>query len=368
MKQICLYMCVAVFIVAPLSLFAAPVIRTGDSVSLKEDQSVPGDFYAFGGQITNSAAIGGDAYTMGGKITQTGAVGSDMVGAAGDFSLHAPVTDDVRVVGGTVEIADKVGGDVVVMGGELKILSTAEIEGDVLFYGGSLTIEGAVLGAVLAKAERVRIDARIGKDVDATAGTELVFGSHAVVGGNVRYKSGKDAVRAVDAVITGSLTRDSQSIVGGESPGVHSFTLVLILLFSSFVAWFVLGTGLPQLLSRTTKSFGHALLAGFAGLILLPVSVALLFASVIGILPGVVLLFAYLCLLVFSVCVSGVFLGAFISQYTTGKTSYSVWWVIVGTLTLYAATFIPAFGPVVVLAVVATVFGGILIQIYERYR
>jgi cytoskeletal protein CcmA (bactofilin family) len=354
-------------LIVPLVAFASPVIRTGDTVSLKEDQAVSGDFYALGGSVTNSAKISGDTYIAAGTITQNGEVGADLTAAVGQIEIHAPITDDVRIAGGRVVVANKVGGDVLVVGGELVIASTAEIEGDVLFYGGSLLIEGTVKGSVLAKSETVRIDARIGKDVDVTANVELVFGAHADVGGNVKYKSGKEMVRAIDSVIVGSVTRDESFTLADEPTGPTPMP-ILIMLFTGLVVRFVFGTRITTFMNQVGVSFGHAALIGFAGLVLIPVAALLALASVLGIVIGATIIFAYITLLIVSWSLSGLFLGGLLSRYATGTASYGPLWIILGTLTIYATTFIPGFGNILALVVMLMVLGGFLRLLYARYR
>lgn len=358
---------ILISLTVPFFAAASPVIRTGDTVSLKEDQAVSGDFYGLGGSVTNSAKIGGDAFVAAGTLTQNGDVGADMSALAGQMEIHAPVGDDVRVAGGRIVIANKVGGDVLVVGGELVIASTAEIEGDVLFYGGSVIIEGTVKGSVLAKGETVRIDARIGKDVDVTANAELVFGARADVGGNVRYKSGRDAVRAVDSIIVGSIVRDESLVLQSER-AQPALMPVLILLFTGLVVRFVLGNRVTSFMDNVGVSFGHAALIGFAGLVLIPVAVLLALVSVLGAVIGAAFLFVYLALLVVSWGLSGMFLGGLLSRYATGTASYSVLWITLGTVALYATTFIPGFGHIFALVVSLMVMGGFLRAMYARYR
>ncbi len=359
--------CVFLFVLLPSIASASPVIRTGENISLKDDQAVSGDFYVVGGTVTNSATVTGDAYYVAGTVTQNGPISSDLAMVTGRAEVHAPVGDDVRVVGGEVVIAGKVGGDVVVVGGELTILSTAEIEGDVIFYGGQLTIEGAVKGSVLARAETVRIDARIGKDTDISARNELVFGAHADVGGDVTYSSRKEIVRALDSVIVGTISRDETRIFSDTTVKPNLFP-ILVLLFTGLVARFVLVGWLTQFFSRLHTTFGYAAFAGFAGLVLTPVIIILTFVSVLGAFIGAMLLFFFLFLLALSWGLAGVFLGGLISRYATGKASYSILWITLGTILLYALTFIPYIGDVLGLLVVLVVFGGFIIRMYERYR
>jgi cytoskeletal protein CcmA (bactofilin family) len=361
------YLAFFLLFVFPSVLQAAPVIRTGDTISLKEDQSIPGDFYTFGGSVTNAARVGGDTYVIAGTVTQNGDITADLSGLVGQLEVHAPVGDDVRIAGGRVVIASKVAGDVVMVGGELVITSTAEIEGDVLFYGGVLSIEGTVKGSVLARAETIRVDARIGKDISVTAANELVLGAHADVGGNVRYTSSKEAMRAIDSVVVGSITRDDTFPLTKQSSG-PSLMPLLMLLFAGLVGRFVFNAHITQVLERTNSSFGHAALTGFAVVILVPVAILLLLVSILGIIPGLLLLFWYLLSVGVACALSGMFLGGFLSKYVTSTASYSPLWITLGTTLFYALTFLPVVGHILTLVVVLMVLGGFATRAYEHYR
>lgn len=369
MKKVCIPLfALGLFLALAPGVYASPVIRTGDTISLKADQSVANDFYAVGGTLTNSASVGGDSYVVAGTVTQDGSTTVDFSALAGRVELHAPVGDDVRVVGGNVIIADRVGGDVVVVGGELTILSTADITGDIIFYGGTLTVEGPVHGSIFARAENVRIDTKVGKDIDATAKSELVFGAHTNVAGNTVYRSQKEATRAIDAVFNGSLSRDTEAIFGANENSRPSLVPFFVLLFTGFVARFLYATWLTQFFARLQTTYGHALLAGFAALILVPVAVLLLFVSVLGALLGGAMLALYIALLLAAAGIAGVFLGGIIARVVTGKTSYSVLWVLVGTGLFYTLQFIPYIGGLAALALALTVFGGFVIHAYKQLR
>jgi len=362
------FFCLAIFATSASAAYASPVIRTGDTVSLKSDQSVAGDFYAISGTLTNSASVGGDSTVIAGTVTQDGSTTVDFSALAGRVELHAPVGDDVRVVGGNVVLADKVGGDVVVVGGELTVLSTASVAGDIIFYGGTLTVEGPVHGSIFARAENVRIDAKVEKDIDVTAQGELVFGAHADVAGNTLYRSPKEVVRAADAVFGGSLSRDTAALFATNENTRPSLVPFFVLLFTGFVARFLCAQWLTMFFARLQASNGHAMLAGFAGLVLVPIAVLLLFVSVLGMLLGGVMLVFYIGLILLAIGSAGVFLGGVIARVVTGKVSYRVLWVLVGTGVFYTLQFIPYIGRLCALALVLTVFGGFLMHLYRLVR
>lgn len=354
-------------IALPAFACAAPVIRTGNEVSLKEDQAVAGDFYALAGSVVNSAKVSGDSYMAAGSITQNGETTSDLVVAGGTIQLHAPVGDDVRAVGGQVVIGEHVSGDVVVLGGELVILSTAEIAGDVMFYGGTLSVRGPVKGAIYASAETIDIDAVIGKDVTVTAHKKLSLGEHSKVAGDLTYRSANEAERAIDSNVSGTYRRDDTYSVT-ESPSRPSAVPFFVLLFTGFVYRFLLGTRVAALLARSVAMPGHSALLGLATLVLAPVVIGLAFVSVLGILLGSALLFAYFAALALAFSFSGIVLGAFISRIATGQASYNILWITIGTAVLYALTFVPYVGLMAPLAVTLIVLGSFTSRGYEFYR
>lgn len=358
---------VALLLIIPSVTFASPVIRTGNEVSLKEDQEVSGDFYGLGSSVTNSAKMTGDSHIAGWAVTQNGETVSDLTVIAATLQVHAPVGDDLRAIGGQVVIGDRVVGDVAVFAGELTILSTAEIDGDVMFYGGVLNVEGPVKGSVFGSAESVRIDANIGKDVTVTARNEMVLGSHANIAGDVSYKSQSVANRALESTVVGEITRDESHVFVVEETRPSAIPF-LIMLFSGFVMRFMFGARLSAFLSKTTSVFGPALLFGFASVFLIPIAIVLSFVSVLGIGIGVALLAGYLLLASFSFMLAGVFLGGVLSRYGMGAASYGVFWITLGTAVLYALTFVPVIGTLSATVITLMVFGGCMMRLYELYR
>jgi cytoskeletal protein CcmA (bactofilin family) len=198
----------ALVVVFPLQMVSAEtIVRTGDSVSLAQNQTVEGDFYGLGSTVALSGTVTGDALIMGGTVTVNGSVAQDLFAVGGTVNVSAPISDDVRIISGDVTISEPIAGSVVVVGGRLNILSSATIGGDVLFYGGDATIEAEVGGKVLGNAERIRIDGVVKGGVDVTS-PFLTLGERADITGDVRYVSQAELTRAAGAVVTGSVSKN----------------------------------------------------------------------------------------------------------------------------------------------------------------
>lgn len=368
-KRVLLCFSIALFFVAPvLEVHAAPVIRTGDAVTFNEGQAIEGDLYSVAGSFTSSATVAGDAYIAGGTVTIHGAVDADLVVIGGTVQINAPVSDDVRVVGGNVVIGESVKGDVVVLGGDVLILSTADIGGDVLFYGGSLDVKGAVHGSVYGVGQKITIDSHIDKDVEVTAKTLLTIGARSNIEGDVSYKSPKELSRALESVIVGKITYTAPTQITSQTDFLPSIVPFLALLFASLVIRFMFGTRVDSLLEFTAHSYGIYGLVGFATLILTPIMVLLLFVSLLGMLVGLVTIFSYVVLLFGAIALAPLFVGAEISRYFFGKRMYGTRAAIMGTVAIFIISILPWIGGIAFLAVILMVMGGMMSRMYGYFR
>lgn len=184
----------------------------------------------------------------------------------------------------------------------------------------------------------------------------------------MQYKSGKEMVRAIDSIVVGSVARDGKLHPHERASCSDSNANTRVMLFTGLVVRFVFGTSVTTFMNGVWCSFGHAALIGFAGLVLIPIAALLALVSVLGAVIGITIIFAYVTLLIVSWSLSGLFLGGLLSRYATGTASYGPLWIILGTLTLYATTFIPGFGHILALVVMLMVLGGFLRLLYARYR
>lgn len=363
-SRVGLYALIAVAFLVPLFADASVVLRSGEKVSLDNEQVVSGDFYAAGGIVAVSGIVEGDLYTAGGSITINGDVQDDVVAVGGDVQLHGAVGDDVRVVGGEVVIAEAVAGDVVVVGGVLNLLSTAMIDGDVYVLAGDVKLSGDISGNVTGEVESLRINGVVDGNVDVTV-RSLTLGEKAYIGGNVSYRSQDELVRATGSVVVGDITEQSLTNTFAQASTV-SIVPLLILLFTTLVYLLLFKEWMGQLMGHFSRSVGIHGIVGFAFFFAAPVVIILLLVSVLGIPLGLALLFGYMLLLVVSWSLSGIFLGALLSKLIRKEISTNVLWSIIGVLVVQVLSFIPVIGPLLVFALVLIIMGGLLAVVYRK--
>jgi hypothetical protein len=165
--------------------------RTGDSVIIGANETVPHDLYAAastirvdgrvegdlvaaGSTVDISGPILGDLYVGGGTVTVSGPVSGDVFVAGGTVSIGGPVGRHVRVAGGNVTISNNVEFDLMAGAGTFAVGPRSRIGGDVMFSAGDVQLDGSVVGGVLGQATQYERTGAIGgaEQVQLTASRE----------------------------------------------------------------------------------------------------------------------------------------------------------------------------------------------------
>lgn len=353
----------AVLMVVPLLAYAETVVRTGDSVSIGVNQIVENDFYAAGGSVTHSGEVKEDIYVVAGSVTMNGAVGEDLTAIGGTIQVNSAVNDDVRVIGGEVVISGSVKGDVFVVGGLLRVLSSANIAGNVYFYGGDAEIEGVVKGVVMGSAESFLLNGEVG-GTDLSAVT-VALGESANVRGDLSYSSVREVERAAGAVVEGETIRGASPDQERER-GSGSLIFMFSWVFTSLCFFLLLRSPLEKLLYDIKRDPARTGLIGLAVVIGLPIVSVVLLVTVIGAWVGLVTLLAAVLLFLTAVIFMPILLGGYISGFLFKGRRLDFFAVAIGIISIAVATYIPVIG-CILLAAVFVVVVGVLCQMVYRW-
>lgn len=323
---------------------ARTVVRTGDAVSLAEEQSIEGDFYTAAGKINVSGTVSDDILAAGGQITINGSIGADAFLLAGSVDIHGPIGDDLRIISGEVTIAEPVAGDVFVIGGSVTILSTASVAGDVLVYGGQVIIEGPVEGDVLGRVDTLRIDAPVAGNVDISV-AQLTLGDKASVGGSITYVSNTLLIQSLNASIGGDVVRNEPILLPKDMNVRSALIPVLVLLFSVLVWYLIAKDFLGRVVNRALSKSPRQFLLGLATLLFAPLAIAVLMVSVIGTIVGTISLLGYLLLVMLSVVGLSAVLGQLLMKvFNQPSVKLSLLTLVVGVVGVSLLLLLPVLG------------------------
>jgi hypothetical protein len=366
MKKIALFF--LVFAVLSTPAYAETVLRVGDDISVDADQVVDGDYYVSVGPFGNtsmSGTVNGDMYALGGSVTVNGVIDGDLAIAGGVTQVHASTSDDVRVLSGETTIAEHVGGDLVVIGGTLTVLSSASVDGDIIFFGGNADISGVVGGSIHGSSNVMRIDGTVGKDVDLTARQSLTLGDRADIGGNVTYGSEKDVIRAQNAHVGGSVSKTAMTFTAPHTDARSMLIPGFVILFATLALYLLFRREIIALCEYVLTRPGRSALFGLATILLGPILSVTLILTVLGALAGVISLSFTILALSVGVCLSGVIAGAYLSKLFTKRPTVSLLWILIGTALLQGLLFVPLIGMPIFLVVLALSVGGVIASAYR---
>ena len=343
-----------------VSVEAGSVVRSGESVSIADDQIIEGDFYTAASKIHISGSVEEDLIAAGGQITINGSVAEDAFLVGGRVDVHGPVGDDLRVFAGEVTIAGPVTGNLFILGGSVHILSTASISGDVLLYAGDVKIEGSVGGDVIGSVQKLRIDSVVSGDVDITVG-QLTLGDRATVSGDVRYVSNNIVIQAPNATVAGNLLRNDPIIPGTSLNVYATFIPVLILLFSTLVWNLVSRRTLRPVIERTLSRSFRPLVLGLVTVFFVPFAIAVLLVSMLGSLVSGVLLAGYVLLILLSIIALPAVVGQLVSIAFSKPTLHpTLLTIVVGATTVALLMLLPIIGQALLFGFMVITIGAMM--------
>ena len=358
--------------------------------------SPPGEnCYLAGGEIAVRAVIAGDLTAVGGNLFIQDSVYDDLLIGGGDIEISAYVGGDIRILGGTITLSGNVGGDVVITGGELKIMPGVHIGGDLLTTGGHVEINGTIMGQMVILGGEIDFRGKANQYAEFRGGTllidgeimgtsllqaeEISLGSDAVFHGDVEYWQRNGEIDFGNSLIDSiaDYNEELEPDVGKidwkyMGLGFLGFWIVRLVAISLLV---LVAHGLFR---KTFEQAGESILrqpmrnlgSGLLYLIGIPIVGLLLIILIVGIPLGTFTLVNYMFTLLFGhVLASLVFAQAVNIRYEKNWGSGMLLLVsILVFLVLKMIGWIPVLGTLVSLAVICLSFGALLEPLVDSWR
>lgn len=371
-KVLSLLTTVIIIVIATCCLFppeqtSAADVRADDSITIRPTEQNLHDLYLFGHDISVDSPVTNDLVTAGGTINSNAQVTGSIMAAGGDILIKGPVGNTVRVAGGNIQVNSTMARDLIAAGGNIIVGKDATISGDVLFFGGKLSMQGSVQGKMLVNGGEVFIDGPVKGNVTGEVG-KLTLGPHAVINGSLSYSSSEKAVMEGGAVVHGKTTftqiqpkeERHKSMLGGLFGTFSIYKLltdiILSILFILFFHRFIHKI-LVSMTAAPLKSAG----VGFIYLLVFPA--AAVFCLLLIWLGFAAFLFYGLSLLV-GIFIAKIFLGFAVMRWLEKRNNkeYVLDWKagLVGPIILFILLFIPIIGWIAVAILFFIALGAML--------
>jgi hypothetical protein len=267
---------------------AAAQFMAGASVQIPAGTTIDGDLYIAGGTVTVLGNVDGDLVANGALLNVVGDIDGSVTVAAGRAEIRGRITHAVRALSGVIAIYGRVDGDVVAAGGAVTLVEGASVGGDVVAAGGSVTVvnSATVDGNVRGVAANMSIEGHIGGDVRVTV-DHLQLTDGATIQRELHYRSDNSATIAPGAVVAGTTQRES--LAGGVPGGQVIFweraaiPRALLLLGVGVAILLLLPGHAIAVADGVRGAPSHALLVGIGATVFVPITLALLTITIVGI-------------------------------------------------------------------------------------
>jgi hypothetical protein len=343
-------------------LFAAfALLLAAGGPALAEDNAratFNGNEFMAGGIIELDTSIRESAFVSGGEIDVGGEVGRNLYAA-----------------GGEVRLGGKVDGDARLAGGKLRVAREARVDGDLSLAGGSIVVDGAVGDDLAAYGERITINGSVGGDVEL-AGEELRLGPDARIAGVVVYRSSDDIVVEPGAQVSGGVRRTAPEPTWRRV--AHGATIVggIAMVLGTVLLGAVLVLGMPRFSREAGAAIRRqpwlALGLGCAMLAGVPLVLAVLVVTIVGIPLALVLAFAYGALLILGYLIGAIFLGDFALERIDAAKLASVWWralfVLLAILAIALLRQVPVIGDLAFFLLFLAGVGAFTLRAWRGFR
>jgi len=360
----------AFLLILPTTVLAFEV-KADDSVYVGKDQTVEGNLFAAGTNITVDGTVTGDIICAGQTININGTVEGDVICAGQSISIDGTVNGSARIAGNSMIINGSVARNVMAFGATVNLGTEGTVGWDMLIGAASGEIRGKVGRDLHGGAANVIIAGEIGNNVKLETENQdkeksgLTITDGAVIGGSVSYKDKNEAAIAEGATIAGEVTHNLPKIKKSK----ENFTRFwawgkLYSIFSALVIGLVLislwGKQIKELTDKMLDKAGASIGWGAVVMLLTPIIFILLLITVIGIPLAFLLIGVWLITLFISKVLVGILVGrSLLEKFWKKRKESLIWAMIIGVAIVKIICSIPVIGWLFCLVAIWWGMGGI---------
>lgn len=346
--------------------------RAGDTITVRENQTIRDDLYAAGEAITVAGTVEGDVVAVGGEVVVNGRVTGSVWAAGATVRITGEVGGSVRTAGSEVSVSGTVEGDVVAAGSTVTVASDGTVGRDLAAAGSEVAVRGVVGRDVLVGAEQLTVAGRVGGDIRGETGGPFRLESTARIGGGIRYSGTEQLSRAAGAQVAGTVDftketsrSDEDSLADRLGGQVYWFLASVLLLLAILLYARRAALRAGALIGERP---GTSFLAGLGFLLLTPLVAGILLISIVGIPLSLLTLFGYVLVLY----TAKVFVALAVGRLMVRKLPDAFWLPFgagtAGLALYYFLSVLPGVGPVVIVGTVLFGTGAQLLLFGELYR
>jgi len=344
----------------------ASMVRGGDEYTLGKDAVVDGDIYLLGKEITLVGSTTGDALVGAMTGEFLGDVGGDVLFVAGRTAvIRSDVRGDVRGIAEKVFLEGSTTEDVVVAGGTVIVAKSAHISGDVLIYADTVKVEGVIRGATTIHASTVILTGVMEGPVQIEAKSSLAVTGEASIVGPFMYRAPREMLLSTTAVMPEHITYTPIEMFDGDMSTPWYGTIFQFIVSVGAALFLVLL--FPNLTNRVLRVIvdnknGSLAVKGALLMLAIPLFSIVLIVTLVGFMPGVLLLLLFGAFVTYASMFMPVLFGALLAQVCKKEDGTHWAWATLGAMALVGISMLPLLGILVRVLLFCMIFGAVCVM------
>ena len=359
------------FIIGAGTLLAVIGTFAGVSFAMNANQIVSGvtnhSIYKSAQTITITGTVNGDIFCVAQTVDIDATVNGDVICAGQTVTVNGTVHGSVRLAGQTVSLGAKVDHDASIVAQQSNFDSIASIGRDAGIFAQSALVNSSIGRDLQATGSSLTLNSYVGRDVNANVNT-LNLQSSSAIARNLSYSSPNKLTQESKSKVNGKIYYSYASNAHHTSWAKAIFGFQIFLLFAFLILGLVLVALFPQYFAKSNKTSSERIWVVFAigivALVFVPVIIAVLLFSTIGIPLAFLLAALWFMALLLSAPLSAFYVGRLI---LSGKQS-ALLVILVGSLVLGLISLIPFLGELIVIIAVWFGTGSLLLNLKYQFK
>jgi hypothetical protein len=226
-------------------------------VIITEDDVFPDDLYAGAIRVVVDGVLDGDLVAFAAEeVVINGTVTGSVFAVTPRLTVNGEVGESLRVTGNRLDISGHLGGDVVGAVVTARFGDESEVTGEVLLWAWNADLWGMIGGDLTGTQRSLGLSGEVGGDVEVSVAQFEVVDDLAV-GGDLGYRSERDAVGLERAMVTGAVVAETPLQPNLRVRALGLLGRFLVIIFMSIAALSVVYSW-PHRSSRAVAGVGRS--------------------------------------------------------------------------------------------------------------
>lgn len=348
---------------------AAEINRGDPNYTLPAGQEVKTDLIVAAQHVRIDGDVDGDLIASSRTIVVNGHIKGDILAFGQELHVNGPVDGNVRAFTQALSLNSVVGKNVMAWAREVDMDEKAHVGGTMTLGAAETELDGHAIGDLLAVTGDLDMNGSLGGNALIRAG-RLRIGPNAEVGGQIRYRGGREPVVASGAKLASPIAVLTRGVPRPNyaSPGYYwrqILSWAAALLFGIVV--FLIAPTFFKDVEAASKRFGLSLGLGLLFLVATPVAAMIACLTIVGLGVGITTFLLY----IVAIYGAQVFVGEWVGEVLLGTGAGAgalIGRLALGLGILHLLRMIPFAGRLVGIVVVLWGLGALVLAIHQRLR